>query len=416
MHAPRAGIALPGPERALLAGLHGSREQFSAAFGSAMAERGPELHGRSAAALTASRLAVLDEIDAAPARRQLLGPYFGFVGDVRDPADPRRAPLYVTRLENIARCPWQSFLSRSLRLAPPPDAAHQLPAADDPRLIGNLVHRVLERIAHREPRPDDDDPLRGDASPAPWPDDAILKGWLRDAAAEELRDEANPVPGYARVLAARALPYLERARGCDWTAGAPDVVGTELQSFARVLDANGEPREIMFKADRVDRTADGLLLTDYKTGKPIATQKRATARNDQLRRQIAAGRSLQAMLYARAGGAGARGRYLFLSERAPEEARALEALDEAPFTEPFDAALQTLLEVWDRGSFLPRLREADRDEEPSACRFCDVKEACLRGDSGARIRLESWFEQGTAKSCAAEQAAAAIFSIGTETS
>ncbi len=43
-----------------------------------------------------------------------------------------------------------------------------------------------------------------------------------------------------------------------------------------------------------------------------------------------------------------------------------------------------------------------------------MKEACLRGDSGARIRLESWFEQGTAKREAAERAAAAVFSIGTE--
>jgi RecB family exonuclease len=251
---------------------------------------------------------------------------------------------------------------------------------------------------------------------SPWPDDATLEAWLLDGATEELRDEANPVPGYARVLAERARPYLERARGCDWSAGAPAVVGTELQSVARVLDANGEPREILFKADRVDRTVGGLLLTDYKTGKPIASQKRAAARNEQLRRQIASGRSLQAMLYARAGGAGARGRYLFLTERAPEEARALEVVDQAPFTEPFDAALLTLLEVWDRGSFLPRLREADRDEEPSACRFCDVKEACLRGDSGARLRLESWFEQGTAKRGAAEQAAAAVFSIGTDPS
>jgi RecB family exonuclease len=402
LHAPRtAAVSLPARERALLAGLHESRAAFTAAFDAALAEQGRTSDER--VVLVASRLAVLDEVDAHPSRRQLLGPYFGFIGDARDPADPRRAPLFVTRLENFARCPWQAFLSRLLRLAPPPDAAHQLPAADDRRLLGNVVHGVLERIA------------RGAA--AAWPDDATLERWLEVCSVEELRDESNPLPGYARVLALRARPYLERARLCDWGALPPPVVGTEVQSGARVLDAAGCEREIRFKADRVDRAGPRTLLTDYKTGRPIASQKKLAARMAQLRGQVANGRALQAMLYARAGGEGAVGRYLFLSERTPDEARSLEATDEPSLAGPFDAALRTLLEAWDRGSFLPRLREAERDEEPGACRFCEVKDACLRGDSGARLRLEGWFEgEGASSAGVAERAAAGLFSIGTEPS
>ena len=416
LHAPGQGVrALPGRERALLAGLHGSRRAFAEAFTSALEEQGVG----AAAELTASRLAVLDELDPPLARGSALGPYFGFVGEIADPADPRRAPLFVTRLEDAARCPWQTFLSRVLRLAPPPDAAHELPRATDPRLIGNVVHRVLERIAHREGVDPDAgsglDPLRRDPVPMPWPDEAMLTGWTAAAAEAELRDAASALPGYARVLARRARPFLERARQCDWCAAPPPVVGTEVQSSARVRDAAGREREIGFRADRVDRVLGRLILTDYKTGRPFADQKGAAARDNAFLREIAGGRALQALVYARAGGKDAVGRYLFLKEGLHDDARILAAADQAPFTAAFDAALCTLLEVWDRGAFVPRLRRADRDEEPGACRFCEVKDACLRGDSGARRRLERWLERAREADSDPERAAAAGLAIGVET-
>ena len=102
-----------------------------------------------------ARLAVLNEIDPRDARRHGLGPYFGFVGRVAA-GDSREGPLYVTRLESLARCPWQTFLTRVLRIAPVPDAAGDLPAADDTRLLGNVVHRLLERVAHRPLGEDED--------------------------------------------------------------------------------------------------------------------------------------------------------------------------------------------------------------------------------------------------------------------
>jgi len=42
------------------------------------------------------------------------------------------------------------------------------------------------------------------------------------------------------------------------------------------------------------------------------------------------------------------------------------------------------------GAFPPRLRRPDRDEEGDACRSCEVRAACVRGDSGARLRLGAW--------------------------
>src|SRR5262249_27976510 len=56
----------------------------------------------------------------------------------------------------------------------------------------------------------------------------------------------------------------------------------------------------------------------------------------------------------------------------------------------FEASVATLLAARDAGAFVPRLRKSDRDEETSACRGCELRPACLRGDSGARMRIAAW--------------------------
>ena len=35
---------------------------------------------------------------------------------------------------------------------------------------------------------------------------------------------------------------------------------------------------------------------------------------------------------------------------------------------------------------------AGANAEPFGCRTCSVKEACVRGDSGARLRLAGWLD------------------------
>jgi hypothetical protein len=56
----------------------------------------------------------------------------------------------------------------------------------------------------------------------------------------------------------------------------------------------------------------------------------------------------------------------------------------------FAASVGALFAARDVGAFPPRLRKPDRDEESDACRSCDVRAACVRGDSGARLRLGAW--------------------------
>jgi len=71
--------------------------------------------------------------------------------------------------------------------------------------------------------------------------------------------------------------------------------------------------------------------------------------------------------------------------------------------------------VLDAGSFFPRLLEPDGSAH-ERCTFCEVQEACLRGDSGSRLRLERWAKAQSKRSAAApaasaEQAAFAIFEL-----
>jgi len=394
------GVPRPAHEHALLAGLHGSRDRFARVLPLALQEALRVLGGdtaRDTDALAVARVAVLAELDPPPHLRAQLGPYFGFAGEAI--AGSRDLP-YVTGLEGIAACPWQAFLRRILRLDLLPDALHALPSVE-PRVLGTLVHRVLERVVEAAGSPPGrslDDALAASPAMVTWPDGGTLDVLLQEAAGETLRDEGIALPGFSRVLALRAGPRLTLAREHDWSGGPLQVVGAEVLGAVEVHDRHGRARSIRFRADRVDRIGDDLRLTDYKTGRPGEHQKTARIRSENYCKRVASGEMLQGVAYALAGASHgpARGRYLYLNPKDGEELRDVEIhADQQEFRDAFSAALGRILEVWDRGAFFPRLVDA-KGVEPVRCKRCEVKVACLRGDSGARRRLESWQEAGVA--------------------
>ncbi|HEX6863858.1 MAG TPA: PD-(D/E)XK nuclease family protein, partial [Thermoanaerobaculia bacterium] len=177
-------------ERAVLAALHGPRSGL-----------GRVLEVALGGGLAAARLAILDELDPdlrtpeGRAARARLGPYFGFVGAMKDHAkDPRRRELWVTYLEAMASCPWQLFLQKLLRLKPTPDPLEMAPGTD-PLLLGNLAHKVLERIV-REAGGGRDEMVA-----VPWPAERDLQEWLLQESAQLLAEEGVFLPGLARALA-----------------------------------------------------------------------------------------------------------------------------------------------------------------------------------------------------------------------
>jgi hypothetical protein len=143
------------------------------------------------------------------------------------------------------------------------------------------------------------------------------------------------------------------------------------------------------------------------------TQPTPAKRAGRLAQLVARGEALQAVAYARAGGPAATGRYLFLHPDLDDALRVLDVPDGGELVEPFERAVATLLAAWDAGSFPPRLLRYDRDEEPAACARCDVKQACLRGDSGARLRVGQWMARlsGEPSADRSEAAAARIWQL-----
>jgi hypothetical protein len=233
---PDAGPRTIG-ERALLAGLFARRGEFARVLPVAFEEANRALPEavRSARpeAAARARLAVLEEFDPIPVRHAAPGPYFGFTGALGGVGDPRRAPLYVTTVEKMARCSWQAFLSTLLRLEAPPDPLAALPGSD-PRLLGTVVHRTLEQVVRAivadGPRSLAEAREREPVAVS-WPGADALDAMLRAVARSVLDDEGIALRGLERVLAEQARPLLERARELDWSdADAPvKVLGVELE-------------------------------------------------------------------------------------------------------------------------------------------------------------------------------------------
>jgi hypothetical protein len=422
-------------EHAQIAGLSGTRDQFARAMRLAVEERSrsnPDVieipSNRGDEARAAARISVLEEWDPRGGQRFELGPYYGFLGPIAEAADPRRAPLYVTGIEKVARCPWQAVLGQLLRVEPLPDALADLPSADA-LIVGNLVHRVLQEIAS-EALPDGGDKLEDVASrdpvQVPWPDRDRLRELLDRRAREILRDEGISTPGFERVLVDHACDYVESARGLGWPGEGSEVgvLGAEVEGSVALRDFSGVERELRFRIDRVDRVAGVLRSIDYKTGKVITEGKRPDTRRNHLLAAVSSGNALQISAYAMGGAQidgtdSAQGRYLYLGTDIPDHARVAGVdAEDRDFAEAFERTVQVAFEAWDRGCFVPRLVDSFTRTEPRMCRACSVKEACLRGDSGSRHRLEQWIASARSKaaeeSLDAERAALQLWDLGVD--
>lgn len=407
-------------EHLLYGALHGGRPRFASLLPLALAAARQQMRAATVldpAPLAQARLAVLNELDPdlrtveGRRRRRQLGPYFGFIGpcpthnpgaDDEPNRDPRRRALAISTLEGLAACPWQTFVERLLRVRPVPDPLASLPGLEAV-LVGNLVHRVLERVVVEAIGGGSGASLdAGPPRPVPWPSASRLETYLETEAEALMEDEGLALPGLGRAAAERARLFLDTVARLDWADGPLTVVGAERAYLVQVSDRKGKKRSLRFRADRVDQHGgdqhggdqqggQGLRFTDYKTGKPFATDRKPETRQQKFLQAVQRGERLQAVAYLRASPGPAEGRFLFLGPEVEDDARVFAVGSQADdFRRAFDGVMGHLFALWDAGSFFPRLVLPDRDLEPDRCRYCDVAEGCLRRDSGARRRLRSW--------------------------
>jgi hypothetical protein len=405
----------PAWEHAVLVAGNAPRTKLAGPLESALVFGGLVRDDRAATELARSRIDILHHTD--PERRDdRVNPWFGFVGPIDSGSENG---LSVTLIEGTAQCPWSSFVTHRLRVAPMPDPQLGLP---DPRgrLVGDVVHRVLEDIvlsAAGEPRENVMDEI-GSRSPRsiPWPTAARLDTIL-ERAAREVADDAGLGPlGMAVLLAARARPFLEVARRFEWgeTGSLGSVLATEVKGF---IEIEGADEVLRFRADRVDRHGDSLCLVDYKTSGPVSCAQGDETRRKHLLNQVRTGRRLQAAAYALVSADGsARGRYLWLRPNiggADETCRNGEIRgDDEDFSSALRDAVVAVSGARNLGAMFPRVEEPGSDRKPDQCRYCPVAEVCRRDDSSFRRRLVEWMEAGDPGSSPSEDAARRLWFLG----
>ena len=346
-----------------------------------------------------------------PAKAAGRSPWFGVSGAGEDPDD---TTLWVTHAERTGTCPWRAFVERRLGVMPLPDPLLGLPGIDGP-LVGKVVHGVLEAIVSETVANRGE--LEEVRARAPveirWPDrDRLDELVVREAGRVAARDGLEPL-GMAPLLAARARPFLEVERGLEWEGGALGrVLGTEVEGSTTVP---GVSRTLSFRADRVDRDGETIVLVDYKAAKPMSAAAKEPTRSDHLRKKIARGRLLQAAAYSQASGIeNARGEYLYLKpgEDWTDEMREVVIDgDDDVLAEPFSTAIETIATARREGVAFPRVEEAD-GKTAEHCAHCAVAEACRRDDSAFRRDLVRWMNGVEDSGDAAVDAARALWWLG----
>lgn len=188
-----------------------------------------------------------DHIDAAQ-RQTISRP------EPRPPAAVRPRKLSVSRVEAWIGNPYAIYAREILGLEP----LDGLGLPPSPALRGSIIHEALSRFSNAHPVS-----LPGDAAGALI---AFAREVLDEHAAHP-RVAAFWVPRFERF--ARWFADTEPERRSKVEKVAAEITG------ALTFDAPGGPFTVTARADRIDVSEEGLVITDYKTGQ-IPSEKEVT--------------------------------------------------------------------------------------------------------------------------------------------
>lgn len=379
-----------GSELLIWAGLHGDRAAWRSLLPKVLADASQFLLGFESqeseawgAGLGQARATILDEYEPdfatseGRARAKRFGPWSGLLPQSLSGGEV----VAVTRLERFSSCAWQAFLGQHLHLEAAPDPLADLPDIDA-ALLGSTVHKALETLFGGQSE------LRKRAQNVAEPASVSVREHVQAAARETAYENELRMAGLIEALSRRALPFVERALQIEFAQRASiPVLGCEVRSQVELKLPDGSIRTLGFLADRADADADGApIFTDYKTARPFTVAAAAT-RAKKLAEAVLRGERLQVAAYA-AAAEGASGRYLFLRPKpgAPSEAYVAGLSHDNPSVQAFREVGGQLMAAREAGFAFARMEKPD-GSPGRACDWCDLSEACLRHDSGARRRL-----------------------------
>lgn len=270
----------------------------------------------------------------------------------------------VSQLTRLGQCPFSWFSRHVLGIT----EEDEMPDDMTPRLLGILLHRTLEVALGAIPP---------GADPRAHALDRLDEAWRE---AEATLDP--PLPRYHAWEARRRewLTLLRRA------INSPDFIrpGARVSGCERAYEGNWFGLRIGGFIDRIDETADGIEMVDYKTSSsyPRGVRLGTPREGEGLKPAGGVDLDLQIPIYVQAGGEslfpGRRvtGRYFSLRAAGNLTRRAV--TEEGQLAE-FAAGVRRRLE---RGEFPV---EPDRpDLEEQACQNCEYGLVCRRGPRLAR--------------------------------
>ena len=210
----------------------------------------------------------------------------------RPPLELRPRKLSVSRVETFIGNPYAIFAREILQL----EALDPLGTEPGAALRGSIIHQALAKFAN--------------AYPTALPNDVrrTLVG-----IAQGILDDYRTHPRIAAFWVPRFVRFAE------WFAESEPERRKEIESVVSetngklVFDAPGGPFTLTARADRIDVSPRGLIITDYKTGIPPNAKKVSEGRAPQLPLEAAIalgdtgfervpGRPVAALRYIRASG------------------------------------------------------------------------------------------------------------------
>ena len=402
------------------------------------------MEGFSAENISELGTAIEKSLQLKNAEERKLSIYDGLVGHSAN-YPQLETELFVTRIEDVIRCPWQSFLVKVLGI-PDRNQRNRYPnlQAND---IGTIVHGVLEDMVNLTFSEEEagiveiERRLQKNIQPRTvlWPAPEELDQMILRRIDAQLKEAGIHFKGYREVLLKQAHELLQTSYLQEFEQEQlPECFGAEVEGKSRfqvqgffdaskgislsseepaadieqLLDGQAGVVQLKFKADRVDLKTDEngnqhLYLVDYKTGHPIDKKPKKEANDKTMRAYLRKGQKLQIPVYTSCYQGiekphPAKGELFFLQQGLPQSFFGIdteelkEEADGTSILEDTGKIVASALAVRAAGTFFPTIGGA-------ACKWCQIRETCRYRDDGFAGKWEGIQEKLSEKADSLEE-------------